>query len=146
MQPYPIHQGLWESLDGVLFNKAIALAKDIATELGVPPQALIEILKKEEKGKFAIVPDDEPMYQCKALVPYGAVQLRCRCTTFGEVCSSHLQSPVHPSHTALEPVQRLSAPDSMYFVNSEKQVYRADGSLCGILKGTRLTVFEIESV
>ena len=146
MQPYPIQQGLWECLDGVLFNKALALAKDIAAELGVPPQALIDILKKEEKGKFAIVPDEEPLYQCKALVPYGPTYMRCRHTTFGEVCSSHSQSSVTPATSSLEPVQRITAPESIYFVNTAKQVYSMDGRPCGILKGTTLTVFEIVSV
>ena len=46
MSHYTIQQGLWESIDAVLFNKAMALAKDVAAELNVPAQALIDILKK----------------------------------------------------------------------------------------------------
>ena len=145
MQSYPIQQGLWESLDGVLFNKALALAKDIAIELGVPPQALIEILKKEERGKFTIVPDDEPLYQCKALVQRGATFMRCRCTAFGDTCSSHSMATIQQSDSSLQPVQRLVAPDSVYLV-AGSQVYMVDGAPCGILKGSRVTVFEIEGV
>lgn len=144
MQPYPIQQGLWESLDGILFNKALALAKDIAKELNMPAQVLIDILKKEEKGKFTIVPDDEPLYQCKALVQRGATYMRCRCTTFGDFCSSHMNSS-NQDTSKLQTVQRIVTPDSTYCMNNN-QVYTMDGVPCGILKDSTLTVFVIESV
>jgi hypothetical protein len=142
MQPYPIQQGLWESLDGVLFNKALALAKDIAVELGVPPQALIQLLKKEERGKFAIVPDEDSTYQCKAFVQKGATYTRCRCTTFGDTCANHLSSKTDQV-ASLEAVQRLQTPDSTYMCSGE-QVYTVDGNPCGTLKDDTLTLFEIE--
>ena len=63
MSHYPIQQGLWESIDAILFNKAMALAKDVAAELNLPAQALIDILKKEERSKFTILPDDDMTYQ-----------------------------------------------------------------------------------
>ena len=145
MQPYPIQQGLWESLDGVLFNKAIALAKDIATELGVPPQTLIELLKKEERGKFAILPDDDATYQCKALVQNGATYMRCRCSTLsGDTCVNHLLTSMNRPNIRLETVQRIQTPESVYICNGT-QVYTLDGNPCGILKdSTTLKVFEIE--
>ena len=65
---YPIQQTLWESIDGILFNKALALAKDIAAELGVPPQDLITLLKREDRSKFSIIQEDETTYQCQALI------------------------------------------------------------------------------
>jgi hypothetical protein len=147
-QAYPIQQGLWESLDAVLFNKALALAKDIAVDLNVPAQALIDLLKKEERGKFMILPDDTMLYQCNALIQRGAILTRCRCTTLGitQTCNAHHSvSSDHTHNPSLSTVQRLIAPDSVYYTTQENSVYTLNGEQCGILDGSTLTLFVIES-
>jgi hypothetical protein len=140
---YPIQQCLWESLDGVLYNKAITLAKDIAAELGVPAQALINILKMEERSKFTILPDEDMTYQCQALVKHGATFMRCRCPTLGvaQVCSNHMMAsqPI----LQLPIVQRIVTPGSIYLMK-DNEIYSIDGSQCGILTGSTVTLFEIE--
>lgn len=147
-QAYPIQQGLWESLDAVLFNKALALAKDIAIDLNVPAQALIDVLKKEERGKFTILPDDDMLYQCNALIQRGATFTRCRCPTLGatQTCSAHHSvSSEHTPNPSLSTVQRLITPDSVYYTTQENSVYTLNGEQCGILDGSTLTLFVIES-
>jgi len=139
---YPIQQGLWESLDGVLFNKALGLAKDIAAELGLPAQALIDILKKEERSKFTILPDEDMLYQCQALVQHGTMYTRCRCPTLvnTRLCTSHATTdqPI----VQLPIVQRIITPDSIYLMK-DSEVYSINGRQCGTLKGSTLTLFEI---
>ena len=144
MQSYPIQQGLWESIDAILFTKAIALAKDIANELNISPQPLIDSLKKEERGKFTIIPDDDTSYQCCALVQRGLTQVRCRYPTLAHnprLCSAHLSNTLDVPK--LPEVQRIITPDSEYILKG-KDVLTLNGHQCGILKGSTLTLFEIE--
>lgn len=144
MQSYPIQQGLWESIDAILFTKAIALAKDIALELNTSPQPLIDNLKKEERGKFTIIPDDDTSYQCQALIQRGVTHTRCRYPTLGQtprLCSAHLNQAF--TVPKLQEVRRLVTPDSEYILN-DKSVLTMNGDQCGILKGCTLTLFEIE--
>lgn len=145
-QAYPIQQGLWESLDAVLFNKALALAKDIAVDLNVPAQALIDLLKKEERGKFTILADDDMLYQCNALIQRGATFTRCRCPTLGvtQTCSLHTVISEHTPNPSLPTVQRLVTPDSVYYTTQENEVYTLNGHQCGTLDGSTLTLFVIE--
>ena len=139
---YPIQQGLWESLDAVLFNKALALAKDIAVDLNVSAQALIDVLKVEERGKFTIIPDEDAMYQCNLLIKKGPAYIRCRCPTLTQRCCEHtmLDQPV----VQLPIVQRMVTPDSIYLIKND-EVYTKNGAQCGILNGSVLTLFEVES-
>ena len=147
MSSYPIYQGLWESIDAVLFNKGLSLAKDIAAELGVPAQALIEQLKKEQTGKFTLIPDTDDsanLYQCNALIHRGSVYMRCRCPTLGptKLCTSH--SEINLTSVDLPRMQRLVTPDSVYLLDMDgKNVYTMNGDQCGILKGSKLSIFEI---
>lgn len=142
---YPIYQGLWESIDAVLFNKGIALAKDIAAELGVPAVSLIQELKKEERGKFTLISEsDTPMYQCNALIHRGASYMRCRCPTLGPIrlCTSH--SEINLTSVDLPGMQRLITSDSVYLLDTNRStVYTVNGDQCGLLKGSKLTLFEI---
>ena len=142
---YPIYQCLWESIDAVLFNKGLVLAKDIAAELGVPAQPLIQELKKEERGKFTLISEsDTPMYQCNALLHRGSVYMRCRCPTLGpmKLCTSH--SEINMTSVDLPGMQRLVTPDSVYLLDSNTTtVYTINGEQCGVLKGSRLILFEI---
>ena len=143
LQVYPIQQCLWESFDAVLFNKALALAKDLAAELNVSPQVLIDALKKEDRGKFMIIPDDNTSYQCQAFVQRGIVQMRCRCPTLvsSQLCSNHLTS--NQSITVdLPTVQRIVTPNSMYIMDDSSTVYTLNGDQCGVLKGSTLLIFE----
>lgn len=150
MSHYPIQQGLWESIDAILFNKAMALAKDVAAELNLPAQALIDILKKEERSKFTILPDDDMTYQCQALIHQGAIYTRCRCPTLGvaQLCSNHNTTLYHipPSSVALPTVQRYVTPDSTNVMCHDSQIYTMSGKQCGYLKGVTITLFEIEEV
>lgn len=143
MQSYPIQQGLWESIDAILFTKAIALAKDIAAELNLPAQQLIDILKKEERGKFTIIPDEDATYQCQALVHRGSAYMRCRYPTLNcsPRCSAHLNYIAKPLD--LPEVQRIITPDSQEYLLKGSSVLTMSGNPCGILKGSRLTLFEI---
>ena len=143
---YPIYQTLWESIDAVLFNKGVALAKEIAAELGVPAQTLIQELKKEERGKFTLISEsDTTMYQCNALLHRGSVYMRCRCPTLGptRLCTSH--SEINLISVDLPGMQRLVTPDSVYLLDTSNRsaVYTVNGDQCGVLKGSTLTLFEI---
>jgi hypothetical protein len=145
---YPIQQTLWESIDGILFNKALALAKEVAAELGVPPQQLIEMMKKEERGKFTIIPDDEEsLYQCRAVVQHGLVQMRCRNAILGSsprLCNCHVNEKYCVEAKGLPELQRIVTPDAIYFTDGEN-VFDVNARACGILKGEqKLTLFQIE--
>ena len=143
---YPIYQGLWEAIDAVLFTKGMALAKDIAADLGVSPQELIDQMKKEERGKFTIIPEEEDtLYQCQALIHRGAAYMRCRCPTLGptKMCSAHM-SWIQPTVPVdLLSMQRLTTPDSTYLVDDSNTVFTLTGEKCGTRKGSKLVVFEI---
>ena len=144
MQSYPIQQGLWESIDAILFTKAIALAKDIAIELNISPQPLIDSLKKEERGKFTIIPDDDTTYQCHALIQHGSLYMRCRYPTLSHnprLCTAHLNHT--PDIPKLPEVERIITSDSEYILK-DKSVLTMNGNKCGILKGPTLTLFDIE--
>jgi hypothetical protein len=143
---YNIPRVLWESLDAILFTKGLSLAKEIAKDLGVPPQSLIQILNTEERGKFTIIPDDEETtYQCQALVQNGATYLRCRCPTLKpspSFCTAHERyNPDIPKH--LKKVRRIEGGDVPYLF-SDTDIYTLNGKKCGILKGSTVTLFEIE--
>jgi hypothetical protein len=147
-QEYTIPKCLWESLDAVLYSKGLSLAKELAKELGLPPQPLIAALNKEERAKFTIVPDDEAnTYECQAIVQSGATLMRCRCATLGLVnkfCITHeRQKSVIDTPLGLPLVQRLIAPEATYMAK-DSVVYTLNGSQCGVIKGTRLTIFDIE--
>jgi hypothetical protein len=145
-QAYPIYQTLWESMDGILFNKALALAKDLAAELGVPPQELIAILKQEERSKFHLIPDDEATYQCQALVQRGRINMRCRNPTLNStsVCGSHNHESRGLVKSVLPELKRVSVDGSIYFTDNTA-VYDIDGSKCGTLvgDGTAIKIFQI---
>jgi hypothetical protein len=142
---YPIQQTLWESIDGILFNKALALAKDIAAELGVPSQDLITMLKREDRSKFSIIQEDETIYQCQALVQRGLIQMRCRNPTLGpapRLCSCHVNDKYSLEKSKLPELQRVVTADTVYFSDGQR-VYDANAKQCGSIKGSTLTVFEI---
>ena len=145
-QAYPIYQTLWESIDGILFNKAIALAKDLAAELGVPPQELITILKQEERGKFNLIPDDDATYQCQALVQRGRINMRCRNPTLNStsMCGSHTHESRGLVKNSLPELKRVSVDGSIYFTD-DTAVYDIDGRACGTLlsNGTSIKLFQI---
>jgi hypothetical protein len=143
---YNIPRALWESLDAVLFTKGLALAKEIAAELKVPAQPLIQNLNTQERGKFTIIPDDEEtMYQCEALIQNGATYLRCRCPTLKRspaYCSAHERyNPDIPR--GLRKVTCIKGSDVPYLLN-ESDIYTLNGEKCGILKGSTVTLFQIE--
>jgi len=143
---YSIPQALWESLDAVLFTKGISLAKEVAADLGVSPQPLIQSLNIRDRSKFTILADDDTStYQCQALVQNGATYLRCRCPSLKPApgyCSSHerynADIPV-----GLRKVRRIDGSDVPY-VLAGTDVYTINGQKCGILKGSTVTLFEIE--
>jgi len=145
MSQYTIQQGLWESIDAVLFNKAMALAKDVAAELNVPAQALIDILKKEERGKFTILPDDDTTYQCQALIHSGVVYTRCRSPTLGvaQLCSNHTTYTQPLSSSQLPIAQRIVTADAIYIMK-DIYVHTLNGDECGVLCGSTLKLFQIE--
>jgi len=143
---YSIPRALWESLDAVLFAKGLSLAKDIAKELGVPAQGLVQYLNTQERGKFTIIPDeDTTTYQCQALVQNGATFMRCRCPSLKpspSYCNSHERyNPDIPKH--LRKVRRIEGGDVPYLL-SDTDVYSLNGKKCGILKGSTVTLFQIE--
>ena len=146
-QEYPIPQCLWESLDAVLYSKGVSLAKEIAKELKLPVQPLLGLLNKEEGAKFIIAPDDSSnTYQCQATVQNGSTLMRCRCATLGLVgkfCVSHERS-VSEIPVGLDTVQRVISPDGIYMAKGP-EVYTMNGKRCGLLHGTRLTLFEMEA-
>jgi hypothetical protein len=144
---YSIPRALWESLDAVLFSKGLSLAKEVAKDLGVSPQALIQSLNVQERGKFTIIPDDEETtYQCHALVQNGATYMRCRCPSlkpYPGYCLAHEKyNPDVPKH--LKKVRRIDGADVPYVVH-ETDIYSLNGKKCGILKGSTVTLFEIEN-
>ena len=144
---YPIPKSLWESLDAVLYSKGLSLAKEVAKELGLPPQPLIAILNNEERGKFTIVEDDEANpYQCCAITHCGATWMRCRHVTLG--LSSHSFCGLHQASateipTNLPSVRRIVANGEIYMMKGQ-DVYSLGGVRCGKMKGARLILFEIE--
>jgi hypothetical protein len=143
---YSIPRTLWESLDAVLFSKGLSLAKEVAKDLGVPPQALVHALNSQERGKFTILPDDEgSTYQCQALVQNGATYMRCRCPSLKTppgYCNAHERyNPDIPKN--LKKVRRVDGSDVPYLLN-DTDVYTLNGKKCGILKGSTITLFEIE--
>lgn len=146
-QAYPIPRTLWESLDAVLFTKGLALAKEIAADLGVSPKDLITNLNSQERGKFTVIPDeDAAVYQCQALMHHGVVYMRCRKPTLGlapRFCKQHERYAMDAP--ALPMVRRLVTPEATYIVNmATREVTTLNGAGCGILNGERLTLFEIE--
>jgi hypothetical protein len=146
MSSYTIPQTLWESLDAVLFTKGMTLAKEVAKELGVPDKPLIQLLKTQERTKFTIIPDDEStMYQCQALIKRGAVMTRCRCATLKpspSYCSAHERySPDIPRGLrTIRTIDGLEVPYALY----GSDVFTINGEKCGILKGSKVTLFQIE--
>jgi hypothetical protein len=146
-QEYPIPQCLWESLDAVLYSKGVSLAKEIAKELKLPVQPLLGLLKKEEGAKFIITPDDSSnTYQCHATVQNGSTLMRCRCATLGLVgkfCVSHERS-VSEVPIGLDTVQRVISSHGIYMAKGS-EVYTLNAKRCGLLHGTRLTLFEMEA-
>lgn len=146
-QEYPIPQCLWESLDAVLYSKGVSLAKEIAKELKMPVQPLLGLLNKEEGAKFVIAPDDSSnTYQCQATIQNGATLMRCRCATLGLVgkfCVSHERS-ANDVPSGLQIVQRIISPHGIYMAKGP-EVYRLNGTRCGLLHGSRLTLFELEA-
>ena len=145
-QSYPIPRTLWESLDAIMFSKGLALAKDIAIEMGVQPQALISSLNTQERSKFTIVPDEETsMYQCQALIQHGAIYLRCRCPSLKPAPSYCL---IHEKYSleikkSLPFVKRIITPEET-LVEKEGIVYGLSGERRGLLKGAKVTLFEID--
>lgn len=143
-QEYSIPRCLWESLDAVLYSKGISLAKELAKELGVPPQPLIAQLNAVERAKFTIIPDDDSTtYQCQEPINSGAIIMRCRQPTLSasKLCSIHERnSSVVPVNLPL--VQRLVTSESTY-VAKDSVVYSLDGTQCGKIKGDILTIFDI---
>jgi hypothetical protein len=143
---YSIPQTLWETLDSVLFAKGLTLAKEVAKDLGVPPQSLIQALNTKERGKFTIIPDnEETTYQCEAVIQNGATLMRCRCPSLKPspaYCASHERyNPDIPKN--LKKVRRIQGLDVPYLL-SDTDVYTLNGKKCGILKGSTITLFEIE--
>lgn len=145
-QEYSIPRCLWESLDAVLYSKALSLAKELAKELGVSPQPLIAQLNTIERSKFTIIPDDESTtYQCKAPLHGSAVIQRCRQPVLGSsgFCSTHERSSATVP-IDLPIVQRLVTSEATY-MTSDSVVYTLNGEACGELKGTKLKLFIIDA-
>ena len=143
---YSIPRALWESLDAVLFSKGLSLAKEVAADLGVSSQPLVQSLNTQERGKFTIIPDDEEStYQCEALTLNGATFLRCRCPSLKPspaYCHAHERyNPDIPKH--MKKVRRINGADVPYLL-SDSDVYTLNGKKCGILKGSTVTLFQIE--
>lgn len=142
---YPIQQTLWESIDGILFNKALVLAKDIAVELRVPAQDLITLLKREDRSKFSIIQEDEATYQCQTMVQRGLINMRCRNPTLGpapRLCSCHMNDKYSLEKSKLPELQRVVTADAVYFSDGEL-IYDANAKQCGTIKGSTLRIFEI---
>ena len=146
-QEYPIPQCLWESLDAVLYSKGVSLAKEIAKELKMPVQPLLGLLNKEEGAKFVIAPDDSSnTYQCQATIQNGTTLMRCRCATLGLVgkfCVSHERS-ANDVPASLPAVQRIISPGAIYMAKGP-EVYTLNGNRCGLLHGSRLTLFQLDA-
>lgn len=147
-QAYPIPKLLWESLDAILFSKGMQLARDIATELKVPVQPLLQTLKTQEKTKFVLLPDEETAkYQCQALIQYGVTWLRCRCPVLGcppRLCSQHASGKylVNPPSNCIE-IQRILYNEETYLLHNS-DVFTVQGEYCGYLQNGLLVLFEIE--
>ena len=146
LMSYSIPRTLWESLDAVLFTKGLALAKEIATELGLPAQPLIAALNTQERSKFIILPDDEATkYQCQALIKHGATFIRCRCPTIRpspSYCGGHERySPDIPR--GLRQIRLVDGSDIPYVLYGS-DIFTLNGEKCGYRKGRKVTLFEIE--
>jgi len=145
---YPIPKLLWESLDAVLFSKGIQLAREIAVELNVPVQPLLQTLKAQEKNKFVLLPDEETTkYQCQALHQYGLTWLRCRCPVLGSaprLCSSHCSEKYlkAPCLDNCIEVQRVLINDQIYLRN-KNDLYSLEGNFCGYIRNSSAVLFEI---
>jgi hypothetical protein len=148
LQAYPIPKSLWETLEAVLFTKGVALAKEVAAELNVSPKDIIASLNIQESTKFILASDDDTaVYQCQAVNQHGAVYMRCRAPTLGvapRLCNKHSQ---HAADIPLLPlVRRLVTSEATYVYNPmTNEVFTLNGTLCGSLKNTRLTLFDIDS-
>lgn len=146
---YPIPKLLWESLDAVLFSKGIQLARDIAAELNVPVQPLLQTLKIQEKTKFVLLPDEETTkYQCQALNQYGLTWLRCRCPVLGcapRLCSSHCSEKYlkTPCLDNCVEVQRVIINEQTY-LRKASDLYSLEGIYCGYIRNSSAVLFEIE--
>jgi len=143
---YSIPRTLWESLDAILFTKGLALAKEIAADLGVPAQPLVAALNGQERGKFTIIPDDDATYQCQALVPHGATYMRCRHVSLKPApsfCQEH-ERYVADIPRGLTQVRRIDGSDVPYVLNGAN-VYDLNGNKCGILKGSTVIIYQIEA-
>lgn len=145
--PYAIPRTLWESLDAVLFAKGAALAREIAAELKVNPQPLLQSLNTQERGKFSILPDEETStYQCQASVPHGQIWMRCRCplAAGARFCSTHEKSaPIVPSN--LEEVTRIEVNGEVYLKKSDGSVLNRLGEPVGQMTGNqKLLLFDCE--
>ena len=144
-QVYSIPRTLWESLDAVLFTKGMALAKEIAADLGVPAQPLLSSLNTQERGKFTILPDDDSVtYQCQALVQNGATFMRCRCPSLKPApsfCSAHERYTVDVPR-GLTQVRQISGSDTPYLLNGS-DIFTLNGEKCGMLKGSTAVLFHI---
>ena len=146
--PYAIPQVLWESLDAVLFTKGMAFAREIAAELKVNAAPLLQALNTQERSKFVILPEDElSLHQCCAAIPNGKFWIRCRSPVLAcgsRYCTTHDKTaPIVPSH--LEEAQRVDVKGDVYFKKDDDSVVNRDGRVVGILKGSKLTLFEIET-
>jgi hypothetical protein len=130
----------------MLFTKGIALAKEVAAELNISPKDIISTLTNQEFGKFSVIPDDEgTVYQCEAFTQHGNVYMRCRYPVLDSsprVCSKHQGCQMDlPS---LPVMNRLVAPEATYMYNKEtSDVFTLNGIHCGILKGSKLILFDI---
>ena len=146
-QPYPIPRSLWESLDAILYSKGIALARDIAAELGVQPNSLISSINIQERNKFTIIPDeDTATYQCPALIHHGSTYMRCRFPSLKpspSFCATHERSSIDVDRT-LPLVRRIVTPEETY-MEKDNVVYSLQGTRIGILKGTVIKRFIIET-
>lgn len=143
---YPIPRLLWESIDAILYNKGLQLARDIAKELEVDSTPLIKLLKAQESGKFTILPDeDEAAFLCQAIYKVGEVYIRCRCgTASGRFCNKHERDTVDIPKGALMARKIITPTDIFYEV--DKKLYDTHGKRVGILKnGDKVILFEEEA-
>jgi len=146
LQAYPISRSIWESLDAVLFTKGVALAKEVASELNVSPKDIISSLTAQELGKFTIIPDEEnTVYQCEALTQHGDVYMRCRhpvIDTSPRLCKKHSGHSLDLPKLPL--MKRLVTPEAIYIYDTNTfDVFTLNGVHCGILKGTKLVLFDV---
>ncbi len=145
--PYSIPRTLWESLDAILFAKGTALAREIAAELKVNPQPLLQSLNTQERGKFFLLPDEETTsYQCQATVAHGKIWMRCRCPVLSgaRFCGVHEKSaPIVPSN--LEEVERIEVNGDLYLKKADGIVLNRDGKVIGQMTGNqKLLIFDCE--